>query len=229
MLITRPQAEAADTAARVEKLGFRAVLAPSLRLQQRPVRLSPGVRPQAILLTSGNALASLPSSLHGTRLLAVGDASAERARAAGFADVHSAGRDAVALAELAEKWCSPGGGPLLLPAGAGQGGKLADCLRARGFAVLRRVAYAAWPISTLPEAARQALAGESVAAVLFFSAASARGFAAAVRRGGLAKTLLRVEAVAISQATADALSLLPWRSIRVASKPDQDGLMEWLR
>ncbi len=229
VLVTRPYAEAAETAAQVEKLGFRAVLAPSLRIENRALRWPSRVRLQAILLTSGNAVPSLPACLHATKLLVVGDATAERAGRVGFADVRSAGRDAAALADLAAKHCRPGAGTLLLPVGAGYGTELAETLRAQKFAVLRRVVYVARPVSALPETAREALAQKTVAAVLFFSAASARAFAVAVRRSRLADTLAGVEALAISQTTADALCPLPWRSIRVASKPDQDGLLAWLR
>jgi uroporphyrinogen-III synthase len=229
VLVTRPQAEAADTAAQAERLGFRAVLAPSLRIENRTLHLPPKMRLHAILVTSGNALLSLPASLHGVKLLAVGDATAERARQAGFAHVHSAGRDAAALETLVGQHCAPERGTLLMAVGAGNGARLAENLRTTGFAVLRRVAYAARPVTLLPEPARQALAEKTVAAALFFSPASARAFLAAVQRGGLSGTLSSVEAVAISQPTADALRLLPWRSIRVASRPDQDALMEWLR
>lgn len=229
VLVTRPETEAAETAARVERLGYRAVLAPSLRIENRTLHVAAGAKLQAILLTSSNALPSLPASLHATRILAVGDATAARARAAGFADVCSAGRDAAALSELAAQHLHPSGGTLLLPIGAGYAADLAKTLRAQNFAVLRRVVYAVRRVTSLPEPARQALIQKSVFAALFFSPVSARAFLRAVRRCGLAEMLAAVEAVAISRATADALSLLPWRSIRVASKPDQDGLLEWLR
>jgi uroporphyrinogen-III synthase len=159
VLVTRPEAEAADTAGRVERRGFRAVLAPALRIESRTLHLPAGMRPQAVLLTSGNALPSLPASLHDTKLLAVGDASAGRARACGFRDVSSAGRDAAALADVLGEHCAPDRGTLLLPVGVGHGVELAENLRARGFAVLRRVAYAARPVATLPESAMAALAG----------------------------------------------------------------------
>ncbi len=179
-------------------------------------------------MTSGNALPGLPAQLHGVRLLAVGDATAERARAAGFRDVGSAGGDAAALDELVARSCAERGAPLLLACGAGQGMALQTRLRGRGFRVLRRVTYAAHPMRHLPEPARAALRQGDVAAALFFSPASASAFAAALRRAGQVEALRAVVAAAISQAAAGPLAPLPWRDIRVASRPNQDELLACL-
>jgi hypothetical protein len=80
----------------------------------------------------------------------VGDATAARARAAGFGDVTSAGRNAEALAALVGARCRADGGTLLLPTAEGEGLVLARTLRAAGFAVARRTVYAAVPQNTLP-------------------------------------------------------------------------------
>lgn len=206
--------------------GWRPVLAPLLCIAPRP--LAAGATPQAVLVTSANAIAALPASLCAVTLLAVGDATAARARAAGFLRVHSAGRDAAALVELAIRLCDPAAGPLLLASGAGQGLTLAAALRARGFRVRRRVAYAAQPVAALPHAAAAALEGGELQAALFFSAATARVFAHLIAASGSLTTLKRVEALALSRATETALHPLPWRRIRVASHPTQDELLTLL-
>ncbi len=226
MLITRPQPGADETAARIAARGLVPVVAPLLEIAPR--RVAGFGQPQAILVTSGNALAGLPTSLHGTRLLAVGDATAARARLAGFAQVHSAGRDAAALAELAAGLCVPWGGPLLLASGAGQGSALAAALRARGFRVVRRVAYAARPVPALPEAARTALAADSLRAIVFFSPLTARVFVTMLERDSPHAAVREVEALAISRAAASALRVLPWRRVRVASHPTQEELLTLL-
>ncbi len=228
VLVTRPALEAEETAARLRALGWHPVLAPMIRIEARPVRVPPGRRPQAVLVTSGNALATLPAELHGTAMLAVGDATAARARALGFWRVGSAGGDAAALLQLATLSCDPQGAALLLAVGEGQGMPLLGALQGRGFRVVRRVAYAARPVGALGEAARAALRQESAGAALFFSTATAFAFAHAVRRAGLAGSLAGVAAVAISGAAAEALSPLPWRDIRVASRPTQDELLACL-
>lgn len=207
---------------RLSAMGFAPVLAPALIVRTQRLAALPPV--QAVLVTSGNAIPALPARLRRLKLLAVGDATAARARAEGFADVASAGRDAAALAALAARLLDPTAGPLLLAAGQGQGAELAASLRGARFRVLRRVAYAALPAHTLPQAACRALARRAVGQALFFSPASAR---AAVRllRGFPTEA---ITALAISPATAAALSPLKWAGIRVASSPDQEALLALL-
>ena len=231
VLITRPQPEAQATAARVAALGHRPILSPAIRIVPRALSLA-GIGPlQAVLVTSGNAIPSLPAALHAIPLLAVGDATAARARSAGFWRVSSAGRDAAALARMARLSCDPAGATLLVATGEGQGSRLVASLRRRGFHVARRVAYAARPCGRIADAAWDALAAGQVRAALFFSPASALAFVGAMRRRGPAACarLAAVTAIAISPATAEALSPLPWAGIRVASAPNQDELLAWLR
>ncbi|MBE7212127.1 MAG: uroporphyrinogen-III synthase, partial [Gluconacetobacter diazotrophicus] len=143
MLVVRPEPGAADTAAAVRERGFAVLVAPVQRIV--PVELSlPDaalVRMQAVLVTSGQALpalAALRDALGERPLLAVGNATARRARDAGFAAVESAGGDAAALRRLAAARLRPERGKLLLASGRGQGMELARGLRADGFRVWRR-------------------------------------------------------------------------------------------
>jgi len=224
--VTRPEPGASETAGRLAALGYAAVLAPVLHIVSRPLHRI--ASPQAVLVTSGNALPALPAALCGTRLLAVGDATAARARAAGFVDVLSAGQDAAALADLVGRVCTPAAGPLLLASGEGQGLALAADLRARGFTVLRRVAYAAQPVACLPALARTALDAGTLRAALFFSPETARVFMTILQRDMQPTAVQGVEALALSRATEVALRPLPWRAIRVASHPTQDEMLALL-
>lgn len=216
VLVTRPEPGAADTALRLTALGYVPVLAPVLTIRPRAPRLAG--RFQAILATSANAL---QPGLPDLPLLAVGDATAARAREAGFGVVHSAGRDAEALAALALARCDPAGPPLLLLSGAGQGFALAGSLRAAGFRVQRRVAYAARPVASLP-----VLPGFGHA--LFFSPETARHFVRLILREPATAMVESATALAISEPTRTALGLLPWRRIHVASTPNQDALLALL-
>jgi uroporphyrinogen-III synthase len=225
VLITRPEPAAHETAAIVARLGFTPVVAPMLVVSANRFP-RPRHQLQAILVTSANALPALSAFDRGTMLLAVGDASADRARQAGFNDVYSAGRDAEALAELAARLCHPARGPLFLASGAGQGLALGQTLREAGFDLHRRVAYGARPVCALPKSAIDALDGTTLRHALFFSSATARAFVACVlKRAG---QLGGVEALAISSPTAAALAPLPWLRIRVASHPNQDELVALL-
>lgn len=182
---------------------------------------------QALVLTSGNAVAALPASLHAAPVLAVGAATAARARTAGFIAVRSADGDAADLAELVTRACNPAAGPLLLACGRGQGAPLAATLRERGFRVLRRCVYVSAPAATLPAEAARALREGSAVAALFLSAETSRAFVRCLPACLLA-TLPSVVALAISPAAAAPLQSLPWRAVRVARRPNQDELLALL-
>lgn len=225
-MITRPDPGAQDTAARVTALGYTPIAAPMLTIRPLPARLPAKI--QAVLLTSANALPALPAALHALPLLAVGDATAARARAAGFATVTSANGDATALAALVARSLTPANGALLLPTARGEGMALAGLLRAAGFAVWRRTVYVALPQNMLARPAAEALSRGTVVAALFFSAATARQFATLLPAALPVACLKAVDALALSAAVAAPLAALPWRRLRVAAQPTQDALLTLL-
>jgi len=229
VLITRPEPGAADTAARVAALGLRPVVAPLLQLQLLASALPEADHLQAVLIASGNALAGLPAAYRPLQLLAVGSATADRARAAGFTRALSADGDADALAALTANQCDPSGLPLLLAAGRGQSVRLAAMLRARGFRVIRRAVYAATPVRTLPPAAISALRAGSLRAALFFSGETAHLFVRLLLGSGLCEAVHGVDACAIGEPAATAIETLPWRRVLRAAKPTQDAMLALLR
>lgn len=223
VLITRPEADQARTAGLIAARGFIPLAAPCLAVETRAVPMAPGI--QAVLVASGNALPALtPAPIP---LLAVGDATAARARAAGWTRVDSAGRDAEALAALAIGRLDPAAGPLLLPSAEGQGARLASALRAAGFTVRRRVAYRVRRAPALPPAALAAIAHGQVHAALFLSGETARAFRALLP-AGMRPALANVMALAIGSPAADALKPLPWRAIRLARSPTLEDVLALL-
>ncbi len=182
-----------------------------------------------MLLASGNAVESLPASLHGVPALTVGAATARRAEQAGFSRVISADGDAVALAALVRERYRPDAGTLLLAAGRDQSLALAADLRGSGYRVVRRAVYAAIPVARLPEPAKVALMAAGRATVLLFSTETARHFLRLTRRAGLVEALARHEAITIGPQAAMALRDVTWARIRVAAKPTQDEMLALLR
>ncbi|WP_198378784.1 uroporphyrinogen-III synthase, partial [Neoroseomonas rubea] len=134
--------------------------------------------------------------------------------------VTAAEGDAAALAALAAQRLDPAAGPLLLAVGRGYSLDLAAALRAKGFRVMRRIAYEAVPANALPEDARAALAAGTIAAALFTSPRGVRITLALLRGAGLAEAALSIRALAISPRIAEALRPLPWASIAVTERPD---------
>ena len=229
VLITRPEPGAAETAIRVAALGLRPVVAPLLEISALPSTLPAVERLQAVLIASGNALTGLPAEYRGLKLLAVGDASAARARAAGFTDVVSADGDAATLVVLACECCDAAGLALLLAVGRGQSLALVAALRARHFRVIRRAVYAATPVPALPDQAAAALRAGDLRAALFFSAETARQFVRLLIRADLCEAVRGVDACAIGQPAATAIETLPWRRVLRAAQPTQDAMLALLR
>jgi len=230
VLVTRPQEDALETAARLTALGHDAVIAPLLEirfLDGDEVALG-GV--QAILATSANGVRATArrTARRDVALFAVGRQSAEVARAAGFRDVRSADGDGAALAQATMRWAKRDGGTLLHVAGGETEGALRATLAKEGFAVRGAMLYEAVAAETLPPAAADALRAQTLDAALFFSPRSARIFADLVRHAGLADSCGAVVAAAISEAAAKALGGLDFAAIRVAARPDQDALLTLL-
>ena len=77
-------------------IGYLPIVAPMLRIVASGA--FPPLSAQAIVITSANAVPALNRQTRATPVFAVGDATADAARKAGFAATISAGRDAEALA-----------------------------------------------------------------------------------------------------------------------------------
>lgn len=228
VLVTRPEPGLARTLRDVAALGFHPVAAPLL--QVRALRPPIPATVQAILLTSIQAaipLSAIAPGLRATPLLAVGDATARVARAAGFERVASAAGDAARLAALATASLDPAAGPLLLACGSGHGQELARGLRRAGFAVLRRCVYAARPVPALPGAALGAIEAGNLEAALFFSAETAAAFLRLLP-GRLRPALAGVRALAISEAAALPARGTAWLRVEAAAEPTAASLLSLL-
>ncbi|HEY1856917.1 uroporphyrinogen-III synthase [Acidocella sp.] len=217
--MTRPEPGASATASRLVSLGHEPVLAPCLEIVPRPVHLPENVG--ALIVTSGQAIPPLPARLHGVPTFCVGDATANRARAAGFCRVESAGGDAGDLFRLVCARRLPG--THVMAVGERQGLALARQLHEAGISVLRRKVYAARPLRVLPADIAAALAAEKLQAALFYSAETARAFVRLRPRNTASIT-----AYALSPVVASGLDGLPWAAIRVAVAPTEADLMALL-
>src|SRR6266540_1547691 len=206
-LVTRPRAEAAALAEALIARGIEAIVEPLLDIHYRhgpPPDLA-GV--QAILCTSANGVRALArlSDERAVPLFAVGDASAARARDAGFARVESAGGSIVDLVALVRGRVDPAAGRLLHVAGSTIPGDLAGALREAGVAVDRAVLYEAHPSAGLGAEALRALAAGIVDFALFFSPRTAAIFARLADRAQAAEAMRFVTAISLSEAADAAL------------------------
>lgn len=219
--ITRAQPEAEKTAARVRAYGAEAIAAPLLTIAPRAFDTDL-TGAQALLFTSANGVRAFAAQAGATNLpaLTVGDATADAARAAGFADVRSADGDSEKLAAFAAATLDPRAGRVLHISGAHVAGDIVAALTASGFAAERRVAYEAVAALELPEALRG-----PVDIVLFHSVRAAEIHASL----GAPEAERRI-AACLSQKVAEAAMISPagriaWKRVIVAPRPREDALL----
>lgn len=228
VLITRPRDDAEPLAEALRAQGVDTLIAPLLAI--RPIADATldlaGV--QALLSTSANGVRAFArmSAARDLPVFAVGDATAEAARAAGFARVESASGAVDDLASLVRTRLEPARGALLHAAGADVAGDLAAALAGAGFDVRRVALYRAVKARRLPAAAARALAEGALDAVLFFSPRSAATFVSLARKAGVEPALARLDALCLSEAVAQVVRETAWRSVAVAARPDQPALLQ---
>jgi uroporphyrinogen-III synthase len=209
ILILRPQPGADETAARARALGLEPVVAPLFTVRTVKWEMPEG-RFGALLLTSANgARHGLQPELCKKACYAVGEATADAARAAGAREVIAGPSDgAAAVALLAE---------------AGVTRVLHLCGRDHialthpQVSIERRIVYAAEAAEALPAEARQAL--DEGALALLHSPRAAAVFAALV----LNRAGLRI--AAISPAAAEAAGQ-GWAGVHIAAAPRDQALLE---
>ncbi|MEQ1820653.1 MAG: uroporphyrinogen-III synthase [Terricaulis sp.] len=214
--ITRAQPEAERTAARVRARGAEAIVAPLLTIVPCGYDTSTSGA-QAIIFTSTNGVRAFPDA-RGARerlVLTVGDATASAARDAGFIDVRSADGDVNALVELAKRELDPTKGKLIHISGDHVAGDVSGKLRAAGFSVDWRLAYASVAAMALPDALR-----EPLDVVLFHSTRAAETLAALG-----APNAEKLTAGCLSEAIAEAAGKLSWKRIVTAPHPREDDLL----
>ncbi|MGD9814495.1 MAG: uroporphyrinogen-III synthase [Hyphomonadaceae bacterium] len=214
--VTRALPDAEATAARLRALGADAIVAPLLTIV--PCGYDTNVEEaQALIFTSAAGVRAFPDARNqrARPVLAVGDATAEAARDAGFIDVRSADGDVAKLAALAKATLDPGAGKLIHIGGEHVAGDLSGELVQAGFAIERRTAYAAIAIAALPPSLR-----ERLDIVLFHSARAAE----AMHRLGAPQAEARV-AACLSQSVAKSAAASGWKRIVVAPAPREDALL----
>ena len=216
--VTRAEPGASATAARLAELGHESVVAPVIGVA--PIEGAPadlgGVG--ALAFTSANGVEAF-AALNSARALpvfAVGDATAQAAREAGFPDVTSADGDVSALTALIVARRKTIRGVVLHPSALKPAGDLVGGLAAAGMEARRVALYdtgAAAP--AVPEAD----------AVLVHSPSAALALVALLSPDQAA----RLSVFALSQACAAPLAGHGFRAVAVSPFPREDALLKLVR
>jgi uroporphyrinogen-III synthase len=228
LLVTRPEPDNERTAATLRAKGHDVMLAPMLRIEAvANVDLGAPIW-CGILLTSANSARALVAhprrgELLALPVLAVGRASADVARAAGFADVSSADGDADDLVRCAAARFAGARSALLYPAGEDRSRDLAGALSAQGVAVHTVVAYRAVAANEFSAEVRDALAQGRIDGVLHFSRRSVDSYLLCGRT--IQRAALAPMHYCLSERAAEPLRLAGAGRIAVSAHPDETSLI----
>lgn len=230
VLMTRPLADDGATADALRRAGFAVMEAPVLEIVDTDAPLPDPAPYDGLIFSSANGVRSLsrrspqPDWFSKTAY-AVGEGTAEAARAAGFIDVRAGtGRMIDLTARIAGDFDAPG--RLLHISGADIRSNPAMMLPAdQGWRVDRVVLYRAVMLDGLTLPVLEALEARTVAAVLLYSARSAQAFLKAVENSGLRADFSGVHALCIADSVLESVQGVDWAGIHVAPTPDQSGML----
>jgi uroporphyrinogen-III synthase len=230
--VTRAEPAASRTAERLRAAGHAPLVAPVLAIRELPAgdveAALEGVA--ALAFTSAQGVESFAARTPARDLpvFAVGDATAEAARARGWRRVRSADGDGAALARLIAGEVE-GGGCVLSPGARRRAFDLEAALRGAGVRVRDLPVYETQPLPTLPPEAAAALEARAVDAVLLHSPAAARALGARLADAPrLAAGLADRPVFALSAACAEALPAGLGGARRVAPAPREADLLALL-
>lgn len=234
VLVTRPAPDNEATAEALRTRGFEPVLAPMLVFQPLPFRDDDDARYGGVILTSANAIRAIVAHPMLARLLnlptfVVGARTAQAARDAGFANLHSAESDAAALRELiAANVAAKKRSALLYLAAADVSRDLGGELGLRGITVKSLPVYRMAELDDFAQPVRDAFARHAIDAVLHYSRRTALAFVSAARRAGLEISALALPQVCLSEPIAAALRDAGASRLIVAKAPNETELLDAL-
>jgi uroporphyrinogen-III synthase len=227
LVLTRPRDDSERSAFALRVRGHEVLIAPLMQVEMIAVDLHPHW--SAVIVTSANAVAAVAAhkvrdALIELPVYAVGDRSADAARAAGFTDVTSAGGDLRDLIRVITERRPDSKAPLLYLAGEDRAGDLIGGLAARGIAAELAVVYRA-VTTPFPAALTAALKAGTVDGVLHLSRRSADNYLDGAKKAGIAAQALAVRHLCLSAPIATPLIEAGAGHVVVAKRPDEAALL----
>jgi len=233
LLLTRPQPDAARTAATLRARGHAVLTAPLLEIA--PMRVALGERPcAALLMTSASAARTMAvhpdlPRLRTRPLFVVGAQTAAAARTAGFIDVTSANGNAGDLARLVARRFAGSGERLLYLSGRDTAGDLAGALVRAGLDIEAVAIYCAHAVEAFPAEAADALRAAAIDGVLHFSRRTTQTYLACADALGGRDWALRPTHYCLSAQVATPLVAAGAAQLRIAARPEEAALISLLQ
>jgi uroporphyrinogen-III synthase len=231
LLVTRPEPEAASTAALLRARGHEVLTLPLLRIEV-VATAELGAGPwAAALFTSASGVQAIKGhrrfrEIVGLPAYVVGGRTRAAAMRAGFASVRSADGDVDDLVRLVVTSLPAPDLPLLYLAGSERAGDLEGGLRANGLRVETAVVYRSVMVADLRHDVRAALTAGQIDAVLHYSARTAAAYVTAIRGAGIKDSAINIRHLCLSAQVAAPLAEAGAVTIAVAAAPNQDALFD---
>ena len=229
-LIVRSEPGAGAFVRRLAGEGIPAIACPVTAIHPLDTAFAVSEKAQGVAFTSVNAVRFYARRGARTDLpaYAVGAATAEAARAAGFAVVHSADADVRGLTALIAERCRPAAGELVYPAARDVAGDLGKALETLGYIVVQPGLYEARSATALPEPAANALHTRTATSIALFSVRNAVEFVRLVVADGHETAVRGLVVCCLGEAVAEAYGkaggLPPARRVAVVPSPDADAM-----
>jgi len=230
VLVTRPRPDGERTAAALRARGHDVLLTPLMQVRPVPAVLAGNW--SAVIVSSSNALRVLPAEqlapLLRLPLYAIGERSAEAARAAGFHEVRRSLGDANALVHLVAERYANERAPHLYLAGEHRAADIEGALARKDIKVATIVVYRNMTTGFPPELIGAVERG-MIDAALHFSRRSAENFVAGAKSAGLVAQALAPRHLCLSEQVAEPLRAAGARNVASARRPDETALLELLQ
>ncbi|RDE09682.1 uroporphyrinogen-III synthase [Pelagibacterium lacus] len=228
VLVTRPRADAGRTAAGLAAIGLEPVIAPLLEAQMTGIALPPAQDYAAVAATSANGVRALAEHKDGDGfthlpLFAVGEHTANAARAAGFSRILFAQGTLAHLVELIA--ANRPSGPIFYPAAQHQSGDLTGLLAQREIAVTPRILYAMRAVEALPPDLADRLAAGEIEGAVFFSRRTATIFAGLLAGERFAATRRALSCLCLAENVAEPLVDSHFLRIGLADAPSHAAML----
>ena len=230
LLVTRPAPDASAMAEKLRGQGHDVIVSPLLRVEFLDPELPALSSLQALIATSRNGLRALEAtgkleSARALPLFAVGSATAKRAQALGFEDVHEGPGTAEGLAPLVISNCTPARGPLLHLAGEQVAFDLKGALEAKGFEAVQPVLYRMRSQDSFSNEAQEALESGTLEGVILMSPATTRAYMELISAEQLERDAEKPAYFCLSENVAEPLAALETARIFISPSPTEDDLL----
>lgn len=225
ILLIRALEDALPLASHLEALGKKVLCYPLFE----PVFFSipPLENPQALIITSKNALRALKDNNHLKKipLYVVGDQTAALAHQLGFITVLSARGSSRDLQELIIRQAQPEKGILYYLSGKIIKRDIVTELRVLGFKAQHQIVYQVNDIEHFPNSLVTNFFNKKISHVLFFSSRTTELFVDLAKASKLEKEIALNKALCLSYDVAEKAQKLLWKEIWVSPHPSTNNML----